>query len=159
MASRNVHDTTSGALAAVSRFPFILPLVLLAAIVVSLGNARVARAGDALEVEIAGSIHVYETEAYQDYEFRTTSERVLRRSDELWKRHVELAQSGRSPQCAEALRLLSMMVQESYFASRRGEVPFDWFAMAPTYLELRKGCYSSLNVDVAEYGLPSAFAR
>ncbi len=129
-------------------------LVLAALTLTILGSAR---GGD--EIALLSRLQEYEAEAYRDYEFRSINPRVLDRSDELWKLHTELAESGKTPECAAALRVLSMMVQATYFSSRNSEIPRDWFTMAPQYENHRTACLTSLDVDADMFRLPYAFTR
>ncbi|MDX2290556.1 MAG: hypothetical protein NW217_17275 [Hyphomicrobiaceae bacterium] len=131
--------------------------VFLVVMALALSLFGTARGAD--EVALLSRLQVYEAEAYRDYEFRSTNPRVLDRSDELWKLHTELAATGETPECAAALRILSMMVQATYYSSRNSEIPMDWFTMAPQYEQHRTECLTRLDVDADAFRLPSAFLR
>lgn len=118
-----------------------------------------AHAMDPAGLAFVSKLQSYEKQAFRDYEFRHISESVINRSNELWDYHLELRQTGLAQPCSSAVRVLSQMVSGAYYASKRSEIPLDWFHFAPQYGEYRSACLQALNAPAGSYALPSSFAR
>lgn len=118
-----------------------------------------AHAMDPAGLAFVSKLQTYEKQAFRDYEFRHNGEAVINRSNELWDYHLELRQSGFARPCASAVRVLSHMISGAYYASKRSEIPLDWFHFAPQYGELRLACLEALNAPAGSYTLPSSFTR
>lgn len=136
--------------------------VLLAVLWLALGALSLA-AGPLAQTSMSDGFwqrfQPYEHHAMHDYRWRSISEDMLRRSDELWMLHASLrGQAGLEP-CKDAARTLSMMVRATYFSSLQGAIPDDWFLLAPVYMRERSDCLKALKIDEREHSLPIWFGR